>query len=299
MRSSFTDQRPARRATRVAPLLLAIATLLPPGTCGAAEMRQPSPAGTAASAPTSQPASPPLLPPLLPPSDGTPHLTLATGTEPDSSDGRWLRRIFTEAFRRLGWRLEVQVMPARRAELALERGEVDGEMVRTALYGAQHPALQRVETPLLQVSFGVYGAPGAARPTTLEALRDGGGQVIYRRGVTVCEQRLREVLPAERLVEISAADSAVRMLARGRVGFVCDMDSALSLSLAHLGSIEGPARPMQRLFDLGPPVAAYPFLHARHAALAPRLAATLQTLRAEGWLTPPRDPGAAARPASR
>ena len=287
MRSRFTDQRPARRATRVAPLLLAIAALLPPGTSGATEAGALVPEGMTASSPA--PPSP----------DGAPHLTLATGTEPESSDGRWLRRVFTEAFRRLGWRLDVEVMPARRAELALQRGEVDGEMLRTALYGAQHPALQRVEAALMQVSFGIYGAPGAGRPSTLEALRDGGGQVIYRRGVTVCEQRLREVLPAERLVEISAADTAVRMLARGRVGFVCDMDSALSLSLAHLGSAEGPVRPMERLFDLGPPLAAYPFLHARHAALAPRLAATLQTLRAEGWLTPPRDPGAAARPASR
>ncbi len=287
MRSRFTDQRPASRSTRVAPLLLAIATLLLPGAADAADVRPQRPTGTAAS------------PPLPPSPDTPPRLVLATGTEPDSSDGRWLRRVFTEAFRRLGWQLDVQVMPARRAELALARGEVDGEMVRTALYGAQHPALQRVEAPLLHISFGVYGAPGAGQPPTLEALRDGEGQVIYRRGVTVCEQRLREVLPTERLVEISAADSAVRMLARGRVGFVCDMDSALSLSLAHLGSAEGPVRPMQRLFELGPPMAAYPFLHARHAALAPRLAATLQAMRTEGWLTPPTGPAAASRPASR
>lgn len=287
MRSCFTDLRPARRATRVAPLLLAIAILLLPGGSGAAQARVLPPAGTVAS------------PPAAPSPDGPPHLTLATGTEPDSSDGRWLRRVYTEAFRRLGWRLEVQVMPARRAELALQRGEIDGEMLRTARYGELHPELQRVEATLLQVSFGIYGNQGPGHPSNLAALRDGEGQVIYRRGVTVCEQRLREVLPAERLVEISAADNAVRMLARGRVGFVCDMDSALSLSLAHLGSAEGQAGPLQRLFDLGPPMATYPFLHARHAALAPRLATVLQTLRTEGWLTPPRDSGAAPRPASR
>ena len=229
--------------------------------------------------------------------DLRPHLTLATGTEPDSADGRWLRRVFNEAFRRLGWRLDVLVMPARRAELALQRGDVDGEMVRTSLYGEQHPELQRVDTPLLRVSFGIYGTPAASRPQSLEALRAGEGQVIYRRGVTVCEQRLREVLPADRLVEISAADNAVRMLARGRAGYVCDMDSAFSLSLAHLPTADGRSAPMQRLFELGAPMAAYPFLHARHAALAPRLAAMLQVLRAEGWLTPPPPP--TSGPASR
>lgn len=220
------------------------------------------------------------------------RLSLATGTEELSSDGRWLRRIFTEAFRRLGWRLEVQEMPAKRAELALQRGEIDGEMIRTAAYGERHPELQRVEAVLMQESFGIYGTAAAGQPQSLEALRRADGAVIYRRGVVICEQRLRELLPAERLIPISAADNAVRMLARGRARFVCDMDSAFSLSLAHLDAAQAPA--LQRLFDLGAPLPLYPYLHARHAELAPRLAATLQAMRAEGWLTM----DAAAPPAS-
>lgn len=213
-----------------------------------------------------------------------PTLSLATGTDAQSSDGRWLRRIFTEALRRLGWRLVVQEMPARRAELAMQRGEVDGEMVRTGAYGELHPELQRVDAPLMQASFGIYGTGTSGRPQTLDELRRTEGVVIYRRGVVVCEQRLRELLPPERLVEISAADNAVRMLARGRARFVCDMDSTFVLSLAHLGETRSP--PLHRLFELGSPMALYPYLHARHAALAPRLAATLQAMRAEGWLTP-------------
>ncbi|MBB2485113.1 hypothetical protein H5407_07700 [Mitsuaria sp. WAJ17] len=211
-------------------------------------------------------------------------LTLATGTDGQSSDGRWLRRVFSEALRRLGWRLAVQEMPARRAELALQRGEVDGEMVRTADYGEMHPELLRVDAPLMHASFGIYGASTSSPPQTLDELRRSEGVVIYRRGVVVCEQRLRELLPPQRLVEISAAYNAVRMLARGRARFVCDMDSTVSLSLAHLGETGSP--PLHRLFELGAPMPLYPYLHARHAALAPRLAATLQAMRAEGGLTP-------------
>ena len=214
-----------------------------------------------------------------------PTLSLATGTDGQSKDGRWLRRVFTEALRRLGWRLAVQEMPARRAELALQRGEVDGEMVRTAAYGELHPELLRVDAPLMQTSFGIYGTGTSGRPRTLDELRRSEGVVIYRRGVAVCEQRLRELLPPQRLLEISAADNAVRMLARGRAAFVCDMDSAFSLSLAHLGESHAP--PLHRLFELGTPMALYPYLHARHAALAPQLAAALQAMRAEGWLAPP------------
>ncbi len=220
-------------------------------------------------------------------------LRLATGTSEQSSDGRWLRQVFIEASRRLGWRLEGQEMPARRAELALQRGEVDGEMVRTAAYGEQHPELLRVDAPLMYASFGIYGTDTTGRPQTLDELRRAEGAVLYRRGVVVCEQRLREALPSERLVEISAADNAVRMLARGRARFFCDMDSAFSLSLANLGDSGAP--PLHRLFELGAPMPLYPYLHARHAALTPRLAATLQAMRAEGWLTP----APAKRPASR
>lgn len=240
--------------------------------------------GPARSIAQASPPSLPAPPPAAHMAGAEPTLTLATGTDERSSDGRWLRRVFTEALRRLGWRLEVQEMPARRAELALQRGEVDGEMVRTAAYGEQHPELQRVDTPLMHASFGIYGTGAAGRPQSLEDLRQAEGAVIYRRGVVVCEQRLRELLPPERLVEISAADNAVRMLARGRARFVCDMDSTFSLSLAHLGDTRSP--PLHRLFELGSPMPLYPYLHARHAALAPRLAAMLQTLRAEGWLTP-------------
>jgi hypothetical protein len=210
---------------------------------------------------------------------------MATGTQAGSRDGRWLRRVFGEAFRRLGWRLTVVEMPARRAELALQRGEVDGELVRTALYGEQHPELQRVDAPLLQLSFAIYGNGPDPQPRSLDALIQTGGTVIFRRGVTVCEQRLRETLPADRLIEISAADSAVRMLGRGRARFLCDMDSSLSESLAHIDPEQGLPR-FLRLFELGPPLSAYPYLHARHAALAPRLAAMLQQMRAEGRLTP-------------
>lgn len=210
---------------------------------------------------------------------------MATGTQADSRDGRWLRRVFGEAFRRLGWRLTVVEMPARRAELALQRGEIDGELVRTALYGEQHPELQRVELPLLQLSFAIYGNGTGPQARSLDALVQAGGSVIFRRGVTVCEQRLREALPADRLVEISAADSAVRMLGRGRARYLCDMDSSLSESLAHIDPGEG-LPPFQRLFELGPPLSAYPYLHARNAALAPRLAGALQQLRTEGRLTP-------------
>lgn len=238
-------------------------------------------------------ASPPAAPATQRTADTEATLRLATGTNEQSSDGRLLRRVFTEALRRLGWRLEVQEMPARRAELALQRGEVDGEMVRTAAYGELHPELQRVDAPLMQTSFGIYGIGTTGLPQTLDELRQAEGAVIYRRGVAVCEQRLREALAPERLVEISAADSAVRMLARGRARFVCDMDSTFSLSLAHLG--ESHTLPLHRLFELGAPMPLYPYLHARHAALAPRLAATLQAMRAEGWLTPAPNKGPGGR----
>ncbi|MGM9515057.1 substrate-binding periplasmic protein [Roseateles sp. DB2] len=246
-------------------------------------------AGFAQAAPPSAPAPQP----TARTTGSEPVLTLATGTDDRSSDGRLLRRVFTEALRRLGWRLEVLEMPARRAELALQRGEVDGEMVRTATYGELHPELQRVDAPMMHASFGVYGTGTTDLPQSLDELRRAEGVVIYRRGVAVCEQRLREALPPERLVEISAADNAVRMLARGRARFVCDMDSTFSLSLAHLGESQAPS--LHRLFELGSPMPLYPYLHARHAALAPRLVATLQAMRAEGWLTTTPNKGQASR----
>ncbi|MDT9000588.1 transporter substrate-binding domain-containing protein [Paucibacter sp. APW11] len=207
-------------------------------------------------------------------------LRLGTGTEEHEYNGIWLRRLYAEAARRLGLQLQVVIAPAKRATVMTERGELDGEMIRARAYAEAHPEMLMIDVPLVTTVFAIYARDGASKANSLAELRQTSGQVVFRRGVQVCEDALRAALPAERIAEVVSAENALKMLERGHARYLCDMDSAVNAVRSRVGeTLLG-----SRLFSVGDATQLYPFLSARHTSLAPRLTATLKSMRAEGLI---------------
>ncbi len=209
-----------------------------------------------------------------------PAFVLGTDADETTFYGLWLRRVYAEALRRLDMRLEAAVFPTMRASLMADQGSIDGEMVRAPSYAAAHPDLVRVDEPMFDVAFAIYAAkamPGANRLEDLVAADTHG---VYRRGVAVCENALKPALPADRLSEVTTTAQGLGMLVARRGVFFCELDSSVWNEVSALSARDAAA--VQKLFNLGNPVPLYPYLHRKHAELAPRLAAVLKQMKAEG-----------------
>lgn len=190
--------------------------------------------------------------------------------------------IYQEAFRRLGIRLEVVTHSLARRTALLEAGAIDGEMARVRAYGDAHPELIRVEEPVYDFSFALFTADPGLRLDRLEDLGSRPLVVDYRRGVLLCETRLRELVPPERLADVLTTEQGVRKLLAGRADLYCDLDMSYveeALEDPELRRTPG-VRRVLRFASL--PV--YAYLAERHAALAPRLAAVLREMKAEGLI---------------
>ena len=205
---------------------------------------------------------------------------MATHQSETSFQGQWVRRIYTEAFRRLGVPVLLPAIPLQRMTEMLDRGEIDGDVGRVHAHGLAHPELVRVEEAMYDVVFGLYTLSPEIELKQADDLAAKPWSATYVRGVAVCE-RLLKSLPPGNVTAISTDEQGMEMLALKRVDLYC----AANHTVTDVASRE-------RYRQLPPPrlalsmgtIPLYPYLHRRHAALALRLAAVLREMRAEGLI---------------
>jgi hypothetical protein len=210
-----------------------------------------------------------------------PRLVLVGTTDSrDSLHGTWLALIYTEALRRLGYTLRYVDYPARRASAMSDRGLVDGEIHRVADYGRAHPNLVRVEEPHFAMRFAAYAVPPTHLGPGWGALATTAYRVSFRLGVMKCEQELPAVVAPDRLMRVPSAVLGLRQLAAGHADLFIDVDDVVQAALARPEFHGTPVRRVALLEQ----VDVHAFLHKKHAALAPRLAAVLAQMKAEGLI---------------
>ncbi len=194
--------------------------------------------------------------------------------------GRWLRRIYSEAFRRLGIEVRYVAYPTARLTLMMERGDVDGE-TRAQNYSIAHPSLVRVEEPLLNIVFALYSAHDDQRLTRLEDLGSGTARVETRIGIEFCDNALKAIVPAERLTRIPTTRQGLEKLQLKRIDYFCDIDMVV-LDLLYSPAFKDAT--LHKVLDLSKPNPLFLFLSSKQAELAPRLAATFKKMRTEGLI---------------
>jgi len=209
-------------------------------------------------------------------------VVLGSDQEAVSVTGIWMRRIYAEAFRRLGIPIEFAVYPTKRLSTTLDEGGIDGEFVRVHAYAAAHPNLVRVEEPVFSVQFALFTAHPALRLDRLSDLPATPWVGALRRGVGVCENTLKPLLPSERLSEVTTPEQGLNLLLVQRIAFLCEIDLAMWAvqQSAEYKGVTG----IRVLLPLGEPVPLYPYLHRKRAELATPLAATLKQMKAEGLI---------------
>ena len=206
------------------------------------------------------------------------------GTDADETTlmGKWYRRIYGEAFRRMGVPLTVVVSPVARLTVIADQGDVHGQPSRVYAYADAHPNQLRVEESVHEARLALYAFGPSAQPDRIEDLATGKWRVEYRRGVAICEKMLKPLLAEGLLSDVTGAEQGLKKLRAGRTGLYCDLDLAIRSAL--LAPEFAGAGGYRKALDLKVGLALHPYVHKSRADLAPRLAEALKQMKADGLI---------------
>ena len=184
-----------------------------------------------------------------------------------------VNRILKEAYRELGFEIELQHLPPKRALKGAQYGLVDGELMRVDRLDVRFPSLIKVPVPVGWIE----GVAFAVRPLNLEKPGWEGLEpysIAVIRGVQFSDLPTRHM---NRRVVGSLAQ-IFKMLLAGRIDIGVFTRIGVDVYIA-----QSPLRDRIRILE--PPITRQPlyhYLHQRHAALVPRLSEVLQQMSDSG-----------------
>lgn len=200
------------------------------------------------------------------------HLTSNENAVEQAVAALLIRDIYAKA----GLNAVVEPLPAKRATQLTLDGNKDGEAARITPYAEKNPPLIRVDPPYYGLTTGVFVKAG--RKLIIGNKAD---LANFRVGI------VRGIAHAERAIEglrsvevVDKYEQLYRMIDSGRIDIGIDTGingdaEILALGLEghidHLGDIAG--------YDL------HNILNPRHVDLAPKISATIKSMRASGELT--------------
>ncbi len=206
---------------------------------------------------------------------------MATNRSGNQHSGKLRRLIYTEVFKRLGIKVEFREYPSKRASIEAEAGNVDGEAIRPSQYGVEHPNLIRVQESLFSMNLAAFTANDSIPPMKgWDSFKGTKYRVEYRRGLIVCEHNLSKFVSRENLSDVTEPEQGLKKLISGRTDvFIYDEEWVLTA----LNTTEFKDSKI-RFLGLMESLDVYPYLHKKHAALAPKMAEVIKAMKAEGLI---------------
>lgn len=184
-------------------------------------------------------------------------------------------RLIGEALRRAGCGMQVIHLPAERAILNADAGIDDGNGVRVTGLSRQYPNLIEVPEKVTDYEFMAFTKQTRMTPNGWDSLKP--YNVAYIIGWKILEENIRE---AKSITRVENGDQLFTLLAQGRA------DIAVYSRLEGYGLVKQKA--LRGIQSLEPPLASrgmFLYLNRRHAALVPRIADALRTMREDGTAT--------------
>ncbi|WP_026970814.1 substrate-binding periplasmic protein [Aliagarivorans marinus] len=207
-------------------------------------------------------------------------LVLSTHQPIDSPYSQWLSKVYRELFARIGMNVEVRYVPAARSTVYAHTGEIDGQVGRVSSYQDRSHQLQVPEAiyPLEMIAF--VRKPWPYPPLEgWDSLAGKQLRIEYMRGASLPQRRLQERIAAQHLSAVTSVKQGLSKLKAGRSDvFVASMLSAWPfVNSSEFNEDIVAAGVLER-------DAIYPYLDARHHALAPSLVKALQAMKREGLI---------------
>lgn len=181
-------------------------------------------------------------------------------------------RVSREAFRRLGLSLSFKPLPLERALIEANKGIVDGDLMRTTQGLAQYPDLRPLSVAVASDDFVAFGIGQQFKPAGWSSLK--GWRLASIRGIKVVES----LGPDFQVDYLSSPTQLFSFIAAGRA----------DLAILTRGSACLPQKMGLRQIQIQEPALGtlnfHLHLHRQHAALLPRLEATLHAMERDGTL---------------
>ena len=202
-------------------------------------------------------------------------------------EGTYLYRFsvlkFNEAFARLGYGFELHAFPSERALTESNAGRMDGEAGRIqfdAALAATYPNLVEVNEPTFFVTIGAYAADASIRLNGWTDLADKQLVIGYPRGIKVTERRLVGHVDTKYLQGVNNIRQGLKMLRIGRIDVLVGLKTSVESVLGEAAFVDS-GIVSAGIMEVVP---VFPYLHKKHYALAPRLAAVLKAMKKDGTL---------------
>lgn len=197
-----------------------------------------------------------------------------TGQPPLNTDKQngFLDEVATEAFKRMGYELRTERLPAERGLKSANEGLIDGEMTRVKGLDGTYKNLVRVPEKLMDWQFIAF----SHKPTNMsQGWSDLSGKLVgHINGWKILEKNI----PTDaEVTKVENADELFGLLAKKRTDYVIyelwgGYFKLNSMSMHQVEKCE-PAFAVKEMFI---------YLNKKHAALVPRLSASLVEMKKDG-----------------
>ena len=210
---------------------------------------------------------------------GVETFTMAFGGDPAQQPlFKFYERLYGEAFKRLGYQFAYQVYPSKRASVMANAGEVDGEPQRVRNYAVSFSNLIRVNEPSFTNRVLAFATNPAIQLDGWDSLRGTRYRVDYRLGSLVAEQELPSRVASPQLTGVPTVAQILKKLKFNRTDIYVDTEWTVLPVLQTAEFKDAGIVPVGVMSSNK----SYPFVHKRHALLAPKLADVLRQMKKEG-----------------
>lgn len=187
-------------------------------------------------------------------------------------------QVMTEAFKRIGYKVEIVRLPAERALINANRGIDDGELARIGGLQKKYPNLIQVPETFLTVNMVLYSK------NYPEFVVDGWDSVASHSlaiisGWKIMERNFAKLGDRIEIIKTDTPEQSFSLLENDRVDFIAYSNwSGLAYIKKHS---------LKNIRLLEPPLARpefYVYLHKKHKAIVPQLAVAIKTMKTDGTL---------------
>ena len=208
----------------------------------------------------------------------TEKLIMASTRMENSSDGKALKLIFTEAFKRMDKELVYSYYPLKRGSVMSDIGEIDGEIGRLYDYNRKHPNLIRVEEPIISIRLSAFANDPDIKLKGWESLIGTGYRVEYVMGSQICAEKLPNVVDKDKLSFVRNWSLGFNKLVAGRtdIFIVPERTVINALKTDEYKNID------IHIAGVMEEQTVHAFLYKKHKALVPKLSMILKDMKQEG-----------------
>ena len=204
---------------------------------------------------------------------------IAFGKDPSTnSQHLFYKKIYEKAFLQLGYDFEYVLCPSKRCSVMADSGKVDGEPQRVRSYNTRFKNMIRVDEPIFINRTIAFSKNKQLKIEGLESLAQEKLRVDYLMGSVWSRENLSRVLPADYLTAIKTSPQSLKRIMYGRV------DIFVALEAPTLELLDRKEYRDSGIIPAGiiGQNESFPFIHNSHIDLAPKLAETLQKMKASG-----------------